>query len=385
MSVDHIAAVRAAVDTFTAKTSETVDELRSGLRAANDTIDQLNARMDRMAGAANDNAEVGVNASALRAEHKAISAFVRSGDESRLREIHAANSAGNSPEGGYLVMPERASTMIKKLWDSVAMRRLARVEVMESGDRWEEPIDFDEVGATWVGEQSSRPETDSAELKMLTVPLDEIYSLQKVTQRLLDDAAFDVGSWVSGKIDSKFARSENSAFVSGNGVGKPRGLLTYPTSSAADASRSWGTIQTVASGHATQITSDALRTMVWTLRSPYRAGATWLMNSATASSLDKLKDAAGAYIWRESSVAGVPPTLLGYPVEIDETMPDIAASSLSIAFGNFKLAYLIVDRPGSRLLRDPFTSKPHVLFYSYRRVGGALANSEAVKLMQTGA
>ena len=197
------------------------------------------------------------------------------------------------------------------------------------------------------------------------------------------EPSFPVGAWVDEKQTSKFARSEDAAFINGDGVGKPRGILTYDASTAADAVRPWGTVQKVASGAAATVTADGLKNVLYSLRAPYRAGASWLINSNTANAIDKLKNGAGDYIWRDSMTAGAAPNLLGYPVEFDETMPDLEASSLSIAFGNFKLAYVVVDRPGVRFLRDPYSSKPHVLFYSYKRVGGGLANSEALKFAVT--
>jgi HK97 family phage major capsid protein len=270
--------------------------------------------------------------------------------------------------------------MTKKLFDATPMRQLARVETITTGDAWEEPIDASDVEAVWVGESKARPATETPDLKMFRVPVPEIYALQPVTQRLLDDSGFDLGGWLESKITDKFGRSEGAAFVSGNGDGKPRGFLDYDSVATADATRDWGKLQFIKSGDAALVTADGLRDLTWGLRAPYRAGATFLMNSNTANSVDKLKNENGDYIWRSSMTAGAPNSLLGYPVEFDETMPDIGANQFPIAFGNFKLAYVIVDKAGIRFLRDPFTDKPRVQFYAYRRVGGGLANSEALKL-----
>lgn len=311
---------------------------------------------------------------------KALSVFVRAGDDRDLKTM----SVGSDPDGGYVVIPARSTSMTKKIFDANPMRRLARVEVITAGDAWEEPVDVDDIGATWVGETQSRPETDTAKLGLLRVPVHETYALQPITQRLLDDSYIDVGAWVEGKISDKFARQEGTAFVSGDGVKKPRGFLTYPTEATADATRPWGTLQYLPSGAADTITADALRDMVWGLRAPYRSGATWLMNSNTASVIDKLKNGDGAYIWRDSTAAGVPPTLLGYPVEFAEDMPDTAAGTLPIALGNWQKGYVVVEKVGIRLLRDPFSQKPYVLVYCYRRIGGDVANFEAIKLMKIG-
>lgn len=381
-----LTAIRASVDALTEKMTSRLSTIEASNRVLNEEIEQLQAANKRIGGGhgvpANDNDG---HAADLRNENKALNAFIRTGDDGALREIHAANSAGSDPDGGYLIQPVRSDTMTRRLYSSVAMRRLARVITMEHGSKFEEPIDKDEVGALWVGEQTSRSETDSPDLGMLTIPLDEIYALTKVTQRLLDDAEFDVAGWLLDKQSNKFARSENAAFLTGDGINKPRGLLTYATSTADDFSRPWGTLQTVDSGGATSVHPDALYNLLFAVREPYRAGASWLMNDTTLRDVMKLKDGQGNYLWTQGDIKGGQPfTLLGHPVETDPTMPAIAAGSLSIAFGNFNDAYTIVDRPGIRNLRDPFTVKPHVLLYGYRRVGGGLANSEAVKLLKTG-
>jgi len=312
---------------------------------------------------------------------KALSSIVRTGDDSELKSM----SVGSDPDGGYVVVPARSMGMTKKIFDASPIRRLARVETITTGDRWEEPVDADDVGAEWVGETAARTATETAQLGLLVVPVHESYSLQPVTQRLIDDASIDVGVWVEGKIADKFARQEGLAFATGDGVAKPRGFLNYPTSTDADAARAWATIQHVISGAATAITADALRTLVWSLRGPYRTEAAWVMNSNTAGLVDKLKDGDGRYIWRDSSAAGVPPTLLGHAVEICEDMPDVAAGTFPIAFANWKRAYVVVDKLGVRFLRDPFSDKPNVQIYGYRRVGGALSNSEAIKLLKISA
>jgi HK97 family phage major capsid protein len=378
MTIEPMAAVRTAVENFTAETNEAVGGLKRQVAALTAAQDRTEAVLRRPGFAANDNAPQGE----IKAEYKALSSYIRSGDESGLKEYRAAMSVGSDPDGGYLVLPTMSAGMTRKLFDLVTMRRLARVEIMTTGDRWQEPIDFDEIGANWVGEQQARPETDSAELKMLSINLDEIYALTKVTQRLLDDAAFDVANWADQKIADKFGRSENAAMIAGDGIGKPRGFLTYPQSETADATRPWGEIETVRSLGATSITADSLRNLYWKLRAPYRQGATWVMSSETANSIDKLKDGNGDYLWRAGMTEGAQPKLLGLPVEIDEMMPSVAAGTTPIAIANWKSAYVVVDRPGIRPLRDPFTAKPHCLFYAYKRVGGGLANSEAIKLLK---
>jgi HK97 family phage major capsid protein len=337
-------------------------------------------------------------ADGLRKELNAVAKYFRKKDDcdlmglhagavSTLAEINNAMSVGSDPDGGYFVLPALSTTMTKKLYDVTAMRRLARVETITAGSHWEEPVDNDQVASGWVGENDLRPMTGTPRIGMLKVPLNEVYALPPVNQALLDMVGFDLGGWLFNKIVEKFGRDEGTAFISGDGILKPQGMLAYPTSTAADATRPWGTIQYIPSGasgaFAGSNPGDVLRDLTWKLRTPYRAGASFLMNSNTISAIDKMKDGMGNYLFRPGLTAGVPGTLLGYPVEIDDVaMPDIAANSLSIAFGNFQRAYVIIDRIGIKLLIDPYSSKPNVLYYAYKRVGGGLANSEAVKFLR---
>ncbi len=371
-------AVKEALAELTKSVGGRVESLETQLKAYQTQIDDIEMKANRQG--------LGLGGSSKSAEQpeeyrKALSTLVRTGDDTALKSM----SVGSDPDGGYVVIPARSQGMTQKIFDASPMRRLARVETITTGDAWEEPIDADDIGAEWVGESQGRPETDTAQLGMLRVPVHETYALQPVTQRLIDDASIDVGAWVEGKISDKFARQEGTAFTLGDGVAKPRGFLTYTTDTASDATRAWSTIQHLMSGAATAVTADALRDLVWGLRAPYRTGAAWLMNSNSANAIDKLKDGNGNYLWRDSSAAGVPPSLLGYPVEFSEDMPDIAAGTFSIALANWKRAYVIADKLGIRVLRDPFSSKPKVLIYAYKRVGGGLANSEAIKLMKIGA
>ncbi|MEW6256939.1 MAG: phage major capsid protein [Pseudomonadota bacterium] len=330
-----------------------------------------------------------INHAALKAEREAIVSFYRNGSQEKLLSIRADMSVGSEPDGGLWVAPTMSSAITRKLFDASPITRLARTVTMTSGSEFQEPIDAGDVGAVWAAEQEPRPQTSSPKLGLLTVPLHEIYSNVPVTQKLLDVADWDVGAWLQGKISDRFVRSISTALVSGDGAGKPRGILSYTNVAAADAARPWGQIQYVptggAAGFADTNPADALKALMWSLRAPYRTGANWLMNSTTLSVVDKMKDGQGNYLLRPGLTAGMPNMLLGYPVEVDENMPDIGANALPIAFGNFRLAYLYLNMPGLRLMRDPFTAKPNVLFYAYQRVGGAVANSEAIKLLKCAA
>ena len=368
-------AIKESLDTIEASTTE----VKSAVKAQASRIDALEAINKRPGGVSHNN-----DNSDIKVERDGIAVFARSGDDAKLKAIQASMSVGSDPDGGYLVLPAVSTGMTKKLFDITPMRQLARVETITAGTDWVEPIDKSDAGATWVGENTPRTDNTNLQLAELRVPLNELYAVQTVTQRLIDDSGFDLGTWIDGKMTDKFGRTEGTAFVTGTGNAQPRGFLSYNIISTKDATRNWGDLQYIPSGDANLMTADGLKSTVWGLRAPYRSGSSWLMNSNTASAIDKLKaSGTGDYIWREGMQSGSPPSLLGYPVEFDESMPDIAAGSTSIAFGNFKLAYVIIDRVGIRFLRDPFTSKPNLLFYAYRRVGGGLANSEALKIVKT--
>jgi HK97 family phage major capsid protein len=375
---DPIAEIRTAITGFTTAAETRIAAIDTGLTEIRTRLGDVEKVLRRPgAGGGNNDKPTGIEA-----ERRAIAHFVRTGDEARIIEVRAGMSVGSDPDGGYFVMPAMSAGTTKKLFDDVPMRRLARTETITAGDAWVEDVDFDEPDAVWVGEKETRPETDTPRVGQLRIEVEEIYANQKVTQRLLDDTGRDLGAWLEGKTNDKFVRTEGSAFVSGNGFKKPFGFLSAPVASTGDATRAFGTLQYIPAGHATLIQADGLRKLVWGLRAPYRTGATFLMNSNTGSLIDQLKDGQGQYLWRTAMTAGAPNTLLGYPVEISEDMPDVGADTYPVAFGNWKLGYVIVDKAGIKYLRDPFTSKPNVMFYAYRRVGGGVANTEAIKLLK---
>jgi len=242
------------------------------------------------------------------------------------------------------------------------------------------------VVSGWASETGARPETATPVFQEIAPPGGELYANPSATQAMLDDALFDVESWLAGEIAQEYARAEGAAFVKGDGTNKPRGFLTYNATDEADGMRAFGTLQYVASGQAGAFTAgnpqDRLIDLVQALKAPYRQGAAFVMNSATLARIRKFKTSDGAFLWQPSLAAGQPATLLGYPVVEAEDMPDIAADSLSIAFGNFQHGYVIAERNETSILRDPFTNKPFVQFYAVKRIGGAVTNSDAIKLMK---
>jgi HK97 family phage major capsid protein len=233
-------------------------------------------------------------------------------------------------------------------------------------------------GSGWVGETAARPITTSSSLAPIVFATGEIYAMPAATQRLLDDSAINVEQWLVQSIEKEFNRQEGIAFLSGDGVNKPAGLLTYAAGGVNAATHPGGAI-TVATA---AITVDSLIDFMYGLAAPYRQNATWLMSSLTAAFLSKMKDADGNLIWRESLIVGQPSTLLGRPVEIDEGMPGPVAGAAAIAFGDFKAGYVINDRVGTRILRDPFTNKPYVNFYTTKRVGGGVLDPNAIRVLK---
>lgn len=367
--------------------AERMGKIEKELKAEKSERETLEAKMNRFNLGGSVATQPGINAADLAAEHKALGIFVRSELRAAINcpELKAM-STGSDPDGGYMVTPARSAALTKRLFDESPMRRLSRLETMTTGDVFEEVLDLEEAAAAWVGETEARPATTTPRIGLLSVPLCEEYAEPVVTQKLIDTSYIDIGAWIDGKVNDKFARADGTAFVSGTGVRSPRGFLSYNTSTDSDFVRPFGMLQYVKTGASGGFDptnpGDVLRKCMWSLRAPYRRNANWLMNSNTASLIDQFKDLTGNYYWRPATTAGVPPTMLGYPVEIDENMPDVNAGAFPIAFGNFQLGYLIVERPGLKMLQDPFTNKPNVNFYAYRRVGGGLQNSDCIKLIK---
>ncbi|MDF2809325.1 MAG: phage major capsid protein family [Microvirga sp.] len=287
---------------------------------------------------------------------------------------------GSDPDGGYLVPTSVSSRIIAKVYETSPIDELATHETV-STDALEVAIDTDEAGAGWVGETDARPETSTPQVGVQRIPVFEIYAKPKVTQQLLEDAGIDIEAWLARKVSEKFARMRATAFISGNGIKKPRGILTYPA--GADGAR--GTILQVASGNATSLTPDGLIRLMFSLKDRYLANANWLMKRGTVASVMLFKDEQGQYIWRPGLQEGQPSMLLGHSIRRADDMPAVAAGALPVAFGDFRAGYTVVDRLGIRVLRDPYSSKPFVEFYTRARVGGDVVDFEAFALQAVSA
>ncbi len=315
---------------------------------------------------------------------KAFDAYVRSGEDDGLRglemESKSLSSAVNS-DGGYLVDPQTAETIKSVLNSTASIRSIASVVNVEANS-FDVLIDHTDVGAGWADEASATTETATPSIDRISIPLHELSALPKASQRLLDDSAFDVEGWLAGRIADKFARAEAAAFIGGDGADKPKGILDHP---AVDNDVwAWGNLGYVATGTAGGVDADAIVDVVYALGAQYRVNGTFVMNSKTAGLIRKLKDSDGRFLWSDGLAAGEPARLMGYPVLIAEDMPDAATDSFSIAFGDFQAGYTIAERPDLRVLRDPFSAKPHVLFYATKRVGGDVSDFAAIKLVKFG-
>lgn len=329
-------------------------------------------------------AEVSVDA---YAQYKsAFYSLVRHGDIERLSaDERKALSAGSDPDGGYLLPTPTVGRMVKKVYEQSTMRQLANVLTI-STDALEGIVDNDEADAGWVSEMGARNDTDTPQVGKYRIEAHEMYAQPKVTQKLIDDAATDVEAWLADKVADKFARVEGNAFWNGNGVGQPRGLAAYTTAATGDGSRAWGTFEHVLTGangdfHTTK--ADPLQDLLGAFKDQYLQNASFAMRREVRTKIRKLKEATSdRYLWEPSLQAGQPDRLLGYPVRIDQYIPAITTGSLSLAFGDFREAYTIVDRIGVRTLRDPYTAKPYIRFYSTKRTGAGAVNTEAVKFLK---
>ena len=317
---------------------------------------------------------------------KAFNAYLRHGDDEALRGLALegkALSTAVAGDGGYLVDPRTADTVKSMLVATGSIRSIASVVTVDASN-FDVLIDRSDVGTGWVTETGSVSETATPLIERISIRLHQLAAMPKASQRLLDDSAFDVEGWLAEKIASRFIRSESAAFVNGDGADKPKGILL--PAKVPNSAWTWGSLGYVASGAAADFPTtnavDCIVNLVYALAAPYRAKATFVMNSKTAGAVRKMKDADGRFMWADGLAVAEPPRLMGYPVLICEDMPDIAANAHAIAFGDFAAGYTIAERTDLRILRDPFSAKPHVLFYATKRVGGDISDYAAIKLLK---
>lgn len=367
-----------SVEAFEAKLSKINGDLAS-VAELKTALEQVEKKLNRP-GAAGE-------ADPAKAEHKAaFGKFVRKGADDGLGELQQkAYNITTDADGGYAVPEELDREILTLLADMSPMREVATVRTIGGAD-YKKLVNKRGTNGGWVDEDDARPATNSSQLAVLTPFMGEVYAYPQATQQMLDDVFFNAEQFIQDEAAQTFAEMEGAAFITGDGTKKPKGFLAYSTAATSDAVRAFGTIQHVATGAAGAFAAvtpqDVLLTLVYALKKGYRSGARWMLAKDMLAEIRKFKDSEGNYIWRPGLEAGQPDTLLGYGITEAEDMPAKAADSLSVAFGDFKRGYTIVDRIGTRLLRDPYTNKPFVGFYATKRVGGFLVDSNAIKVLK---
>lgn len=380
-------------DAFKAAHQKELDDLKKGLGdvVQSEQVDRLNARVGELQSAIDEaNAKIAaasINGGAADgvadAEYsQAFKAHFTKGT------VQASLNKGADDEGGYLAPVEWDRTITDKLVEVSAMRSIATVQTISTAG-FTKLFNLRGTGSGWVGEEASRPETNSPTFGSMTITPGELYANPGATQGMLDDAAINLEAWLANEVQTEFAQQEGAAFVAGDGSNKPNGFLTYVTGAANAAANPLGSIGAITASAAdtpsTEIGEDDLLDLIYGTPASYTGGARFVMNRTTLGKVRKLRDADGRKLWEPSSIAGQPSMLLGYPVTEMPDMPDVAAEATPIAFGNFHRGYLIVDRTGVRVLRDPYTAKPKVLFYTTKRVGGAVVDPQAIKVLKMAA
>jgi HK97 family phage major capsid protein len=358
-------------------TTEKVDRISKALDEQKRALDQLSLKQLRPV--------LGGGGRVGPSEHKtAFDAYMRGGDDRQLRALDTkAMSYGSGQDGGYLVPAETETEIGKRLAAISPIRAIASVRPVSSAVL-KKPFAVTGPATGWVAETAVRPQTTSPTLSELSFPTMELYAMPAATQALLDDAVVDLDGWIAGEVEAAFAEQEGAAFVTGDGVNKPKGFLDY--AKVADASWSWNNIGYVATGVAGGLPasnpSDKLIDTVYALKAGYRQNAHWVLSRKTQATIRKIKDADGNYLWQPPAMPGGRAMLMGFPLVEAENMPDAATDATPIAFGDFGRGYLVVDRVGVRVLRDPYSAKPYVLFYTTKRVGGGVQDFEAIKLLK---
>lgn len=377
-------ALNKAFADFKAEHTRQLEDIRKGLPGADQAakVDKISAHVEQLQKEVEDahtklaSAQMQGGATGPRdAEYSAaFLAHMKKGD------VQASLNKGADAEGGYLTPVEWDRTITTKLVLVSPMRQLATVQTISSNG-FTKLFSLGGVNSGWVGETAGRPGTNTGTFASLAYNTGEIYANPAATQQILDDAEINLESWLAGEVQTEFARQEGLAFLSGDGTNKPSGLLTYIAGGANAARHPYGAIAKVKTGAAAAINADSIIDLVYSLPAAFTGNASFIMNRKTLGAIRKLKDGQGNYLWQPSYVAGQPSTLCGFPVIEVPDMPDVAAGSMPILFGDFKQGYLIIDRIGVRVLRDPYTNKPYVSFYTTKRVGGGLLNPEPLRAL----
>lgn len=398
-ATEKLAQIERAFDEFKSKNNELIaEEIKKGTAdvVRKNEVDAISAEITKLSDelkafeAKSNRLGNGEDAKPEVAEHKAaFGKWLRKGIDAGLDELEVkALNVTTSADGGYAVPEELDRSILDLSRNSSPVRMLANV-IQVGGADYKKLVNVHGLASGWVGETSSRPETSTPALAEVVPFMGEVYANPAATQRVIDDAFFDVEAWLANEIAAEFAAAENTAFVSGNGTDKPKGFLAYTINVSSDGARTFGHLQMVKTGVAggfkatTSSTNpgDTFIDVIHAMKAPLRSGASWMMATATLAEVRKFRDTEGNYIWRPGLAEGAPSTILGYAVHECEDMPAIATTSNPIVFGNWQRGYTIVDRMGTRLLRDPYTNKPYVNFYATKRVGGMVVDSQAIKVL----
>lgn len=370
----------AAVEAENAKLSEKLEKQNEQLSQ----LDQLKQDIEAELKAAKRPVGGNGQSQEVQAHKTAFMQFVRKGSDSDLSELEQkALQVSSDPDGGYAVPEELDRNVLTLLRDQSPMRSVCN-QITVGSNEYKRLVDLGGAGAGWVGETAARPETSSPKLAQVTAFMGELYANPKATQTSLDDLFFNAESWLEQSLAQVFAENEGEAFLKGDGTNKPKGLLAYAIDSKTDKDRAFGTLQQIYSGEKDALTADQLIQLIYSLKRGYRTGASFMLNTETLFKVRTLKDAQGNYLWRAGLELGQPSTLIGYGVAENEDMDGVEEGKHAVLFGDFKQAYTIVDRMGTRILRDPYTNKPFVSFYTTKRVGGMLLDSQAVKVLTIG-
>lgn len=373
----------------TAETKEKMEKLNDKITALESNIDLLTKALNRTGNGDQGGEQKSEHEAAIADYKKHVDMYLRKGRAVPQEVIEKAQAAraefkemsvDSDVDGGFFVNPEMSSEIVKKVFESSPVRQLAGNVTLGSSDAYEELYDGDEIDSGWVGERQARTVTDTPEIKKIRIPVEEVYAMPKVTQKLLDDAGFDLEGFLQEKAIEKFGRDEATAFVSGNGLNKPKGIIAY-----ADASEGYNKVQVQRTISATALDGDDAIAVQTLLKEPYQANASWLINRLIIGEFRKLKDVnTGQYIWQPGLSVGQPSTLLGRPVYMASDLDSTLAIDKYLAiYGDLKKGYKVVDRTGIRVLRDALTVKGSVLFYMTKRVGGGVSDFDALKILQS--
>jgi HK97 family phage major capsid protein len=381
--------VLTAFESFKDANDERLDQLEKRMSAdviTTEKVDRINKALDDLILKSRRPA-LAADAKSEPTEHKkAFDTYVRKGETNGLASLEAkAMSIGSGPDGGYLVPPEVEHAIGRVLSKASPLRQIADIRQI-SATTFSKPFNTNGIAAGWAAETAARTQTASATLASLQFPTMELYAMPAATQALLDDSVVNLDEWIANEVQTVFAEQETDAFLNGDGVTRPKGILAY--TKVAQSAWTWGNTGYIATGVAGAFPAanptDKLVDLIYALKAGYRQNAKFLISRATQAQVRKFKDAQGNYLWQPAATADGNAMLLNFPVAESEYMPDIATDTFSLGFGDFKRGYLIVDRVGVRILRDPYSTKPYVLFYTTKRVGGGMQDFDAIKLMKFG-